>query len=945
MNRDQILDLIDSKIDFTDMKKAGLALQKNYEIKTHKMEAEDVKIALNEGHPVITAGKIIIGYNPLKKAFETGDEDFIQIERPVESIEVIEALPEKEYFAITGRNDWGDISEFNNIIGSLRLGEIYLPKHSAIFNFLNPTEKTKKEKIQSVLNGVQIIVYERENYVDNCLHEIGHLFWRTCTRFEEKMQFKELFKHLRTSCIYEYEWERSSEEEVFCTIYKWYMKSVLINKSFFNILEYEESYGLKLLQQVFDRIAKERIIDDIWEMSKEDVIEYLNPPLDKTTGKYIRKSGMLDKIKDIELPESVLNRIESVQNGQAFIGLGKACFPVNQGLIDFEKAKDLSKLTRKQITDKRGHIKTVWVKTGQEEKKESKGSQIDTPEFKKWFGDSKVVDKQGKPLVVYHGGENLINNFKEKPSSRGFLGAAYFTLKKNTAEKYAYLGGIDDSIGESSEDYKEEFEWQKEKNNDLGDKLKKRNPVLTSVYLKIEKPLKISSISLDDVYDFLGEDSLIKIFGEEYNEEEYKNVKEYLKNYYGNFEYEDWSNIIGHDLDSLKDEASNGFLFLVNAGYLDSYMEEKKYDGIIYDDAETKDTTIVPLKSNQIKIKSSDSLLNKQQSMQKAINLEKPIIYLDMDGCVTFFALHYKNLFNRDVFKDDSFTVTEMCKTEPRFFLTIPVLQRGKELYDRLIKKYNVVFLTTPMDELPYCRADKVTWLKQNICSEPTIIFSASKGDYAHSEKDILIDDMDHNIQAFYENGGTAINFLKMSNDEIMQKIAETLNPQAEIIQIKQQIKEMKVNTLPTERQKESGIYAKGKIIFKQIPVMIENPKGSIRFGIGENGKKWLSKMHSHYGYIKGTEGNDFDPIDCFIGDDLSSTKVFIINQGFNNLFDEHKILLGFNTIEDARQAFLKCYEKGWEKNVMNIVPTNTKILRQWLKTGNYKEPFSGEFK
>ena len=26
----------------------------------------------------------------------------------------------------------------------------------------------------------------------------------------------------------------------------------------------------------------------------------------------------------------------------------------------------------------------------------------DTPEFKKWFGDSKVVDENGKPLVVYH---------------------------------------------------------------------------------------------------------------------------------------------------------------------------------------------------------------------------------------------------------------------------------------------------------------------------------------------------------------------------------------------------------------------------------------------------------------------------------------------------------------------------------------------------------------
>jgi len=32
---------------------------------------------------------------------------------------------------------------------------------------------------------------------------------------------------------------------------------------------------------------------------------------------------------------------------------------------------------------------------------------IYTPQFKRWFGDSKVVDAQGRPLVVYHGGEKM----------------------------------------------------------------------------------------------------------------------------------------------------------------------------------------------------------------------------------------------------------------------------------------------------------------------------------------------------------------------------------------------------------------------------------------------------------------------------------------------------------------------------------------------------------
>jgi hypothetical protein len=38
--------------------------------------------------------------------------------------------------------------------------------------------------------------------------------------------------------------------------------------------------------------------------------------------------------------------------------------------------------------------------------------QTDTPEFKRWFGDSKVVDAEGKPLVVYHGTDEEITVFE-----------------------------------------------------------------------------------------------------------------------------------------------------------------------------------------------------------------------------------------------------------------------------------------------------------------------------------------------------------------------------------------------------------------------------------------------------------------------------------------------------------------------------------------------------
>ncbi|WP_316859931.1 hypothetical protein [uncultured Cohaesibacter sp.] len=63
---------------------------------------------------------------------------------------------------------------------------------------------------------------------------------------------------------------------------------------------------------------------------------------------------------------------------------------------------------------------------------------IDTPEFKSWFGDSKVVDADGKPLVVYHGtGEKL--DFFDPDLADGDLGI-FFSSSKALAREYAGAG-------------------------------------------------------------------------------------------------------------------------------------------------------------------------------------------------------------------------------------------------------------------------------------------------------------------------------------------------------------------------------------------------------------------------------------------------------------------------------------------------------------------------
>ena len=62
------------------------------------------------------------------------------------------------------------------------------------------------------------------------------------------------------------------------------------------------------------------------------------------------------------------------------------------------------------------------------------GDQTETPEFKRWFSGSKVVDAEGKPLVVYHGTDADIHAFDEwKQRSPGF----YFTSDGATASEWA----------------------------------------------------------------------------------------------------------------------------------------------------------------------------------------------------------------------------------------------------------------------------------------------------------------------------------------------------------------------------------------------------------------------------------------------------------------------------------------------------------------------------
>lgn len=155
------------------------------------------------------------------------------------------------------------------------------------------------------------------------------------------------------------------------------------------------------------------------------------------------------------------------------------------------------------------------------------------------------------------------------------------------------------------------------------------------------------------------------------------------------------------------------------------------------------------------------------------------------------------------------------------------------------------------------------------------------------------------------------------------------------------------VNTEPTEAQKEAGNYKKGHVQVGTFDITIEQPQGSVRKGTDADGKQWESKMHNTYGYFRGTEGVDGDHIDVFLSNDIdgwNGRKVYVVDQyNPDGTFDEHKVMLGFNDMDEAKGDYLANYEKGWEDGRRIVVSaTNLEDFEKWIDSSHRKtKPFA----
>lgn len=141
----------------------------------------------------------------------------------------------------------------------------------------------------------------------------------------------------------------------------------------------------------------------------------------------------------------------------------------------------------------------------------------------------------------------------------------------------------------------------------------------------------------------------------------------------------------------------------------------------------------------------------------------------------------------------------------------------------------------------------------------------------------------------------------------------------------------------PTEAQIEAGNYAKGHVRLNGLDISIENPKGTSRR------PEW-PPLTAHYGYIKGTEGHDGDHVDVFMGPHAedASKPVYVVDQIHPDTgrFDEHKVLMGYGSEQEARDAYQSNYAPGW-KGLGGITEMSQPEFKDWVRKGDTKKPLT----
>lgn len=153
-----------------------------------------------------------------------------------------------------------------------------------------------------------------------------------------------------------------------------------------------------------------------------------------------------------------------------------------------------------------------------------------------------------------------------------------------------------------------------------------------------------------------------------------------------------------------------------------------------------------------------------------------------------------------------------------------------------------------------------------------------------------------------------------------------------------------RVHASPSVGQREAGNYKMGHVVFDGLDLTIETPKGATRRGIGADGKEWQSISPAAYGYAKATQGADGDHVDIYLADTAKPGQAFIVDQidPQTRAFDEHKVVLGAATKNEARAIFVKGFSDGsGPRRIGAVTGMSIETFKDWLRDGDQTKPFA----
>lgn len=147
----------------------------------------------------------------------------------------------------------------------------------------------------------------------------------------------------------------------------------------------------------------------------------------------------------------------------------------------------------------------------------------------------------------------------------------------------------------------------------------------------------------------------------------------------------------------------------------------------------------------------------------------------------------------------------------------------------------------------------------------------------------------------------------------------------------------------PSAAQKDAGNYKVGRTRVAGLDISIENPEGSERRGTSPDGTAWANRMAGHYGYIRRTEGADGDQVDVFVRPGTApefSGPVFVVDQvdPGSGSFDESKVMLGYDSREQAEGAYRDSYTPDW-RGMGKVVEMDVPTFKRWLAEGDTTRP------